>query len=350
MKTTLTIASLLLIAVAIIAVGSSAREFQRRRVAEADAATEIQRRNDLQRQARGIAAARADASPSQQKSDGVGSSHHSERKDAMAAARAHAISSESKAGGPARTADDQVRSQARPLSTDPLIITATDPDLRILNVKIEEALVELDWGPLFALLKLSPERIEQFKRLRMALRQDSMEYEALADTKPLGMNDPEIRKQVGAGLRATEQQMRELLSPEEFRIYDAYYKRERYVSATVSQLASELYFTEAPLSAQQGLRLMQMFAENTPRGTGPHGFILDLNANQLHTNIDGALAQMTTPEFSPVQIAMVRKLREQQQVRREIDAMLSAVIKRYPGVEKRNLSYWTPSLPPPPRR
>jgi hypothetical protein len=346
MKTTHTIAGLLLVVVAIIAVSSATRSYQRAKVAQAAAAAETRRYDALRRQLDESKSNRAGSSRENPSAILEGSAAVSVRNESPGVANARPDSSQAKTVDSAPTARAQTQGEARRLSLDPIILTAIDPELRKLNVEIEEALVETAWGPLLAELKLSPERLEKFKTIRMALRQDSMEYEALADTRPLGMQDPEIKAQVGAGLKATEQQMRALFSPEEFQIYNAYYKGELYVSKTVENLAAELYFTEAPLSAQQGMRLMRMFAESSPRGTGGFGFIAGLNQGQLQTNIDAALAQMTTAEFSPLQIATLRKMRDQQQLQREIDQMLGTVAKRYPGVEKSNLSYASPSLPP----
>ena len=335
MKPTRKLAGALLVAVAVIGAGSAARNFRRLQIAQAATAAETRRHETVRHQLEESQSELAKTRRENEALRGEGSGVALAKGESMKASSAHPESARAKVGKTAAPAAGQPNTGARPLSTNPIILTAIDPEARALKLKLEEAQVEIVWGPLFTALNLSPERIEKFKTIRIAEVQDSMEYQALADTKPLGLRDPEIAAQFRAGLEATDQQMRSLFSAEEFRIYDAFNKGERFMSQTVEQLAAQLYFTEAPLSASQGMRLMRLLAENSPRRPDPL---------QLNTNIDTALAQMTTADFSPVQIAALRKLREQQRITQEIEQTLNTYMKRH-GVDRGSLSFGLPTLP-----
>jgi hypothetical protein len=101
-------------------------------------------------------------------------------------------------------------------------------------------------------------------------RQQAMfETFAVARSQGVSINDPiltKLRDPVGG---AVEGKLKALLGEPDYQSYQEYTQAPNGTArSAVGNLASNLYYTSAPLTADQGRQLMQLIAANTAKPTG----------------------------------------------------------------------------------
>jgi hypothetical protein len=145
-----------------------------------------------------------------------------------------------------------------------------DPDYVQRQVQRYRSLLRIRFGLLFRALQFSPEQIAKFETNRTQFQQATMEVWSAAVAQGVAVSDPAIVKMAKEAMGGLDEELRALLGEEGYRQYSRYAGAE---SATemIGSLAGSVYYTDAPLSAEQGERLAKVimdFTEKVPVAPG----------------------------------------------------------------------------------
>lgn len=196
----------------------------------------------------------------------------------------------------------EVRSTARPTREEQLAhgrdFMARHPEVRSAVIETRRAEIAGQHAPLFKLQRLSPAQIEQFKDLVV---QGSSQIITEADGALM-------RYQIEGDREAAMEQLRVLLGEEGFRRYE---NPGALNSAwrTATELAGALYFTAAPLSMEQGERMVQILTAGSVADQGPARRWLDWSA----------ILPQAGRVLSPAQLALLGRFQSQDEIGRASD-------------------------------
>jgi hypothetical protein len=125
-------------------------------------------------------------------------------------------------------------------------------------------LLRIRFGLLFHALQLSPDQIAKFETNRTQFQQATMEVWSAAVAQGVAVSDPAIVKMAKEAMGGLDEELRALLGEEGYRQYSRYAGAE---SATemIGSLAGSVYYTDAPLSAEQGERLAKVIMDRTQK-------------------------------------------------------------------------------------
>ncbi len=147
---------------------------------------------------------------------------------------------------------------------DPRILEATDPRLRALHLESYAADFDGDWGPLLKRLNLSPEKLERFKAILLAHETKRLDVTAVAGEQKLSLGDPAIQQLRSADGGVLVREMKALLAPDEFAAYQQY-RHDFDLRPLINEVATQTYFTTAPLTLEQSQRLQEILSANSEK-------------------------------------------------------------------------------------
>jgi hypothetical protein len=176
-------------------------------------------------------------------------------------------------------------------------------------LKTERTGLDLQLGPLFTSLNLSPAQTERLKDIMMERFQSLADAIDAAQARGLSMADPEVKATYQTSVNKMENDLHTLLG-------DAGYEQLKQFGATagirevVRSLASDLYHGSAPLTAQQGEQLVQLVANHS--GQNSSGY------NPASADWETIFAQ-AAQFLTDTQIAALRAERAQMLLRDQLD-------------------------------
>lgn len=165
------------------------------------------------------------------------------------------------------------------------------PELQQLYVRQQTIRIRPRYGPFYRTASLSAGEIDRFERAKRQFAEATIDVNVARVAQGLAKDDPAIVSLTQQAAERRDQELRSLLGDERFR---ALRKYDRTFSARslANNLATELYYTEAPLTAAQADELTRIVVEATAG---------------LKKAVDwNALARAAEPSLSPVQMAALR--------------------------------------------
>lgn len=185
----------------------------------------------------------------------------------LRAAEALAASLKKSADEAARKAAAQATqvAAARPaLPTDKttIEILMSNPEYFALQSKVYRNSLRFRFGPLYRKLGFSPQQISEFEAAQVEYKEAGWDVLAAARTQGLAYGDPLLAKLNTPAWKNAGEKLKMILGEAGGDEYKAYIKT---VDArpSVDALAATLYYTEAPLTADQADQLAQLVATNT---------------------------------------------------------------------------------------
>lgn len=208
---------------------------------------------------------------------------------------------------------------------NPLIVTARNPELRALYLKSFEEEIAAKWGPLFALLHLSPEKIERFTAIILAHEQNRLDVTAVAGDQNLSLGDPAIQRMRSEDGAQLARQMRTLFEPgTEIKLYNRYH-HDLELQPIVADVAREIYATASPLSLEQAHRLMLILSDASQKRA--NDFVRPGTVDW-----DAVLARVSAePAFSPAMVDAMRRRVAQQKAEKEMGKTWGDITRRMVG-------------------
>ena len=136
-----------------------------------------------------------------------------------------------------------------------------------LEIRISEMSAKLNYGPLYARLHWSPERIREFERLLVEKQRNSFDVIAAASANDLDPNNPALKKEWDDRVfTENRDKIMSLLGNEDFAAYINY---QPWASlGTLEQLAGNLYYSDTPLTASQGDAMAPIIERHSVVGSG----------------------------------------------------------------------------------
>lgn len=221
-------------------------------------------------------------------------------------------------------AELQARVKATPAPARPTTGTVTaaaanpgfeawaDPNYARLSTQKAKTEMALRYGPLYRKLGLTPEQIATFEANRTAFEQATMDVWSSAVAQGVSVRDPALSKLATETAGTLDRELRALLGAEghaQFRNYAG----ARQAVDFVGSLAGNLYYTDIPLSAAQGQRLIDLVVTHTrtvPSAADPRVRQYTTDWNALSADARGVLAAGQLPVLE----AMLKARTLQQQM------------------------------------
>ena len=205
--------------------------------------------------------------------------------------RAAATGANGGAGAASARAPDAGAVGAR-WDTDPLQVIALNPALRAQYLKLYRDGLDLEWGLLIRLLKLSPEQTEKAKDLLTRFEDGRLQIEQTAAERGLPLGDPEMKQLRKDLSRSLEIDAALLLGPMGMITAHQYISSEN-VLPTIQALAGATL--DDPMTVDQAGRLMSVLASASQRNS--NGNVIE------HTvNVEQAM-EAAGSVLSPAQLA-----------------------------------------------
>jgi RNA polymerase sigma factor (sigma-70 family) len=159
----------------------------------------------------------------------------------------------------------------------------------------------MQYGPLYRQLGLTEGQIREFESIMLEQRQAWIDVFAAARAKGLSINDPNLRQLQDPAQESVRTKLRALLGTEGYARLTSYNGvGEGIARSAVSNLAMTLHAT-APITPEQGDRLAEVIARNTPKPPPSTGFIGEVSQPDWP-----AVYAQAKEILSPSQLAMLQ--------------------------------------------
>ncbi len=175
---------------------------------------------------------------------------------------------------------------------------AGNPELQRLYVRQQTIRLRSRYGPFYRSQGLAPAQIERFEKVMSDYAASSVDVPAVAMAQGLEKSDPTVASLLRQADEEKTRALRDLLGAEGVEQLRAY-ERTRSVRDIANNLASELFYTDAPLTARQADQLTLIADASRGEGRGPVNWDFVVNEAQAQ----GVL--------SPSQIAVLAEKKEQ---------------------------------------
>lgn len=221
------------------------------------------------------------------------------------AATAAKTASPSKAAGSGQLASVDVQME----------MLLANPEYQELSLKSELAGLRFRYGPLYQKLGLSAQQIADFESALIEKQQLIHDARFSAMNQGMSLNDPSLAKVFESPLKAMKDKLTAILGEDGYTQYDAY-KNTASARSTADNLASSLYYTDSPLTADQADKLTAIVAANTTK-TSP-----DAKTALVQETIDwNKVAAQTAEILQTDQQATLSAMIERDRVRKELFAV-----------------------------
>lgn len=253
-----------------------------------------------------------------------------------------------KAAGPATAAADATPAKPadgggatmtiKMADVDPRTAVATDAKLRALHLEAFRADLDGVWGPVFARLKLSPDKIEQFKLLQLKHEQRRLDVTAVAAEQNLGLNDPAVQKMRSDDGTVRAREVRALLGNDDFKVYSQY-NHDLVLQPVVADVAARTYLSATPLTLAEGATLMTILSANSQKRA--NGFVRENTVNWTQ-----AMAQAeASGTLSAPTLAALRNYAEAQKSEQNIGERWAEIAAKVAGKKDGAMQgTWLPGL------
>lgn len=221
----------------------------------------------------------------------------------------------------ATSAAQPTRATPAPASQEARYASPEYVDLLLQKFRLS---LSLKYGPLYQALQLTPDEIARFESALNDAQQGTLEIWSAAAAQGVALNSPDIMRMTGEPAVAAERKLHALLGEARY----AEYRQFEKTNATrllVGSLASSLYYTPAPLRAEQGELVARSINESSetrriPRGTDRQGKTI----YSLSTETDWAKVQSRLEgALTPAQLATLHALAEQEQLQARLNSFVA---------------------------
>jgi hypothetical protein len=190
-------------------------------------------------------------------------------------------------------------------------LVAGNPELQQLYVRQQTMRFRSRYGAFYRLAGLSPAQIEKFERALADRAQASIDFAAVAVAQGLKKSDSVVLELLREAEEAKARALREVLGDTAYAELQNY-ERTSALRGVARDLAGELYFTEAPLSARQADQLTE---------------IVDASRGEQRGQVDWEyiLAEAKSRAvLSPAQLAVLAEKKEQNEVGARIHVLIKS--------------------------
>jgi RNA polymerase sigma factor (sigma-70 family) len=216
---------------------------------------------------------------------------------------------------------------ARPTDKTAMEILMSNPEYFALQSKVYRNSLRFSFGPLYRKLRFSPQQISEFEAAMAEYREASWDVLAAGRTQGLAYGDPLLAKLNTPAWKDAGAKLAAILGETGGNEYKAYTKTAN-ARPSVDALAAALYYTEAPLTAEQADQLTQLVAVHT----GKVAVAANGNANYAPVDWD-KISQQAGTFLSSTQLealqAVANKKRSEEELsllsRKLTDDMLATV-------------------------
>lgn len=187
----------------------------------------------------------------------------------------------------------------------------------------QSAALGMRYGQLYRELQLTPEQIAKFEKIQTELKQAQADVWTLTANQGLPINGPDVARLTMEPYAQARKNLEALLGGTDLAKLDKY-EAGNATRELVASLAGNVYFSDTPLTANQGSALTALIATNTAtRKTA----MKDEGANTIYTvrketNWDSVTAQ-AAGLLSPSQLIALKQLAEQKRLNTELQKILS---------------------------
>ena len=189
----------------------------------------------------------------------------------------------------------------------------TNPEYLDLNLKLARNAYRFRFGPLYRKLGLNSQQITDFEAALDEQQQVIDDAINAARAQGLSPNEPRLGQLIEPTINAQQDKLRAILGDSGFAEYKTYKKTAAY-RASADSLASALYYTGAPLTAEQADQLTQVVSVNTR--TTPVKFASG-TIDRAETNWEKVSAQAKTM-LSSSQFDALQTVIERERIRRQL--------------------------------
>ncbi len=204
----------------------------------------------------------------------------------------------------------------------------TVPGYASLHLEKKRGSLALRYGPLYRSLNLTTEQIAVFERTLMEAEQGLVDIWSAATSQGLSVSDnssaaTSIARMTSGPLGAAHEELKAMLGAEAFGKFQQFEKA-REARELIAALAGSNYYTESPLTAQQGEVLAGILAANTATERTQMADDGKKPVFSLHqvTDWDKVSAQ-AQGILTPSQLRSLHLLAEQRRLDREISRTVS---------------------------
>ncbi len=154
----------------------------------------------------------------------------------------------------------------KPAAANSRLILFANPDYVALEMRLVETGAKLQYGPLYHRLHWSKERIQEFERLLVEKQQNTFDVFAAASINGFDVSSPALQKEWEDRVFTENQaKMKALLGSEDYAALRSYQPWSGM--GMIETLAGNLYYSDTPLSAQQGESLIAVIQRHTTVST-----------------------------------------------------------------------------------
>jgi RNA polymerase sigma factor (sigma-70 family) len=204
------------------------------------------------------------------------------------------------------------KASANPAGDAQMQLLMTNQEYRDLNIRLSRTSLRFTYGPLYRKLGLTPQQIADFEAAKTDQQQTSMDTIAAAQAQGISVNDSRLSPLIEPSFKAIEDKLRVALGDSGVEQYKAYQKM-IMARTSVDSLASALYYTETPLTADQADQLTQSIASNTGKSSAPDttGIVRSGETNWDKVSVQ-AEAFLNSSQLATLQALAERKLIQRQ--------------------------------------
>ncbi len=225
------------------------------------------------------------------------------------------------AGGAARGANSASVATAAPAAgaVNAGMEMLAHPDYVKLSVEKYRAGLGLQCGPLYKMLRLTPEQIARFEANRTEFQQVTQELYSAAVAKGVSVSTPGIMGLAREPVVALERELKEILGEPGYAHYTSY-KRAESGLEVVTTVAGNLFRTDTPLTPQQGEELTQAVVgatKSVPTAPGSKVVRFETDWTAVAAQAQGALTAQ--------QLAVFNAVIEGKRLQQQMSALSSAI-------------------------
>jgi hypothetical protein len=206
-----------------------------------------------------------------------------------------------------------------------------NPQFQKLMSIQQKAMLDNTYAPLFKVLGLTPQQLDQFKNLMVQKQQAMMDARQAAIEQGINpRTDPDAFQQaVAQASAAVDSQIQAALGDAAYAQYEQY-QQTLPQRNTTNQLQQSLSYTSSPLTDDQATQLIQILAQSAPAGggNGGGGFGNMLGGGGPGGGGTGPITDqaitLAQGVLSAPQVQALQQLQQQQQVRQQMQQLMRA--------------------------
>jgi len=138
-----------------------------------------------------------------------------------------------------------------------------EPAFQSALIAARRSLLAVRYGPLFAALKLPPEKIEKFVAIAIRREEQMMDINAVAKSKGFAREDPTIMQARGNIEQTTNSDLQELLGDADYSQYQDYHRSAGLRDILSGIAGGAVTVLREPLTAAQSEQLLQIMANGS---------------------------------------------------------------------------------------